>query len=221
MRTIFGGPLAASLLLLSAFFLPAKAGVLYSLTGVVGDSHWSPADFRKYNQPFGSLQLFADLASVFQANGGPGGLITIDFSGPPLLVNDSHLYYSINSLTASCADASGCVDGNGYVYFPFQSGGPVVGPVPYPIDSSLHAQDLEIPPFAPYQASFEGYTEGYVGYTFLGIVGPDTVGQPFALTVNTIPEPAAWTLLLAGLFGIAIVRSRRSKSNEGAVHGTP
>ncbi|HEY2010391.1 MAG TPA: PEP-CTERM sorting domain-containing protein [Rhizomicrobium sp.] len=206
--------LAACLFLLSAPVFPANAEVIYSLTGVVGDSNWQLADSH-YNQPYGSLEMFANLDSVFQANGGPGGLITIDFSGPAVLLDLDQIYYGVNSLTVLCTDMSGCVDGNGYYYFPFQGGGGEDCCVsPYPIDSSLHVQDLDIPPFAPYQASFTGYTEGYDGYLFNRIVGADVVGQPFSLTVSTIPEPFTLSLFGAGLAGAVALRRRKRLSNS-------
>lgn len=207
MKRTLSGVLAAILLLLPASFLPAKAGVLYSLTGVVGDSNWSRFDSA------GDLAIFPDLSSVFQANGGPGGFITIDFSGPPFLGRRDQLSYENISLTATCLDTAGCVNGDGYGYIYF-NGGHLEGCCllsGYPIDSSLHVQDLEIPPFAPYQASFEGYTKGYIDYTIFGFVAPDTVGQPFSLTVSTIPEPSSLALLLAGLGAIGGIFHFRHK----------
>jgi hypothetical protein len=217
----------ASLLLLPLSFLPARAGVLYSLAGVVGDSNWSRAD-PSYNPPLAFLELYVDLSSVFQAHGGPGGLITIAFSGPPVLISHDQLGYEIISLTAYCYEPSGCVNGEGYSYSFFQSGGPVRGPtspwrfqeggppvglVSYnPIDSSLYVRNLELPPFAPYLASFEGFTEGYDGYVFDRVVSADALGQAFFLTVATIPEPAAWTMVLAGIFCIGL-RLRGLKRN--------
>jgi hypothetical protein len=208
--------LATCLLLLSTSVLPADAELLYSLTGVVGDANWMPADPGIAGP--GSFELYRDLRSVFQYFGGPGGLITIDFSGPPVAAYRSQESYSFFVITATCTNLSGCytctdVDGCNTPDFSYVVGqGGNVQPCcdMYPIDSSFHVQELDTPPFAPYGAVFTGYMEGYVDFFFDAIVTADTAGQPFSLTVNTVadnsvPEPPDWTLMLAGLLATGFV----------------
>jgi hypothetical protein len=64
--------LAAAAVLASASALPAKAGILLSLAGDVGDSNWSLAD-PMFGFPPGSQALFLNLGQYFQVEGGPGG----------------------------------------------------------------------------------------------------------------------------------------------------
>ena len=200
--------LATSMLLLWACVFPANAGPLFSLTGVVGDANWFPADPTVVGP--GSLELFRDLSSVFQINGGPGGLITIDFSGPTVLAERDKEAYSFSILTATCRSPSGCYTCTdmfgcstpGFLIDASQGGDLEPCCLMYPIDSTFYHKELETPPFAPYGATFTGYDEGYVDFFFDVIVGPDAAGQPFSLTVNQVPEPPAWTLMLAGLIGL-------------------
>ena len=211
--------LATSMLLLLSCVFPANAGPLYSFTGTVGDEDWFPADPTIVGP--GSLEFFRDLSSVFQVNGGPGGFITIDFSGPAVLAERDKEAYSFSTITATCTNLSGCytctdIFGCSTPDFSYDAGGggdlePCC--VTYPIDSTFYHKEVETPPFAPYGATFTGYDEGYVGFLFDVIVGPDAVGQPFSLTVNQVPEPPAWTLMLAGLAGIGfLIRRTRPRS---------
>jgi hypothetical protein len=199
--------LAAFLLLLMAPLARADADVLYSLSGVVGDSNWN-----LHPEFVGTYELTEDLSGLFQFYGGPGGLISIDYSGPPITLGLNQELYGYSSLTATCANLSGCYsscpDGSfgcdlpGFSYFPFTAvsrldcclGAPIDGPII--IDSSWYVQDLVTPPFAPYGSSFVGYMEGYDYFLFDALVAPDALGQPFSLTVttvadNSVPEPTS------------------------------
>jgi hypothetical protein len=80
--------------------------VLYSLSGTVGDANWFLADPTIAG--IGSRELLENLSSVFQYNGGPGGLITIDFNGPTIFAYRSTESYSSFIITATCTNPSGC-----------------------------------------------------------------------------------------------------------------
>ena len=211
--------LATNMLLLLACVFPANAGPLYSLTGTVGDANWLPGDPTIVGP--GTFELVRDLSSVFQINGGPGGLITIDYSGPTVLAERDQEAYSFNEITATCTTLTGCytcTDPFGcstpdFSYIVEQGGNVQPCCYFYPIDSTFYDKELVTPPFAPYGSVFTGYREGYVGFTFDVFVGPDAAGQPFSLTVNQVPEPPVWTLMLAGLAGIGfLIRRTRPRS---------
>jgi hypothetical protein len=137
----------------------------------------------------------------------------IDFSGPPLIYSHDQISYIFHQQFATCEDLSGCVKGNGFGGFAVQGGNTEDAPA-QPFDSSYHIQDLVLPAFAPYHATFTGYQEGYAGYEVEDYVGPGAVGQPFSLTVSIVPEPATWALMLIGFGGIAIMlrNSRRRQA---------
>jgi hypothetical protein len=214
--------LAASAFLLSASVLPANAGVLLSLTGVVGDSNWLAIPHPDPEGPPitpGSFELYLSLGQYFQDRGGPGGLMSITYGGPLVYFSRDEEFYSSDFQSARCEDPSGCVNGAGFVGPPDH--GPAViydyvqgGGTSYThlIDSSYYVDLPNLPAFAPYGTFISGSEEGYVNYIVDDIVGPDAVGQPFSLTVDIVPEAATWTLMLAGFFGIGLaLRGARRK----------
>ena len=226
---------AFAALLMTAPLAPADAGVLYSLSGVVGDSNWN-----LHPEFVGTYELSKDLSGLFQFRGGPGGLISIDYSGPPIVLGLNQELYAYSSLTATCINPSGCYascgfgcDLPGYAYDAFIAdsrlncclGAPIDGPIV--IDSSWYVQDLVTPPFAPYGASFMGYMEGYDYFLFDALVDPDTLGQPFSLTVttvadNAVPEPASIADFAAAMMMLGTLYFiRRRKCRAGLTSSPP
>ena len=220
--------LAAFLLLLMAPLAPADAGVLYSLSGVVGDSNWN-----LHPEFVGTYELSEDLSGLFQFRGGPGGLISINYSGPPIVLGLNQELYAYSSLTATCTNPSGCYascgfgcDLPGYAYDAFTAdsrlncclGDPIDGPII--IDSSWYVQDLVTPPYAPYGASFVGYMKGYDFFLFDALVDPGALGQPFSLTVttvadNSVPEPTSMADFGAAMIVLGTLYiGRRQKSRR-------
>lgn len=218
--------LAASVLLLSASVLPANATVLLSLTGVVGDANWLAVPYPDPEGPPiipGSFELYLNLGQYFQDEGGPGGLMSITYSGPLVYFSRDEEFYSSDTQSATCEDPSGCVNGDGFVAAPDLGPSVVFDYVPgggtsytHLIDSSYYVEIPNIPAFAPYGTSINGFEEGFSNYIVDDIVGPDAVGQPFSLTANIGPEPATaapepFTLSIfgAGLAGAIAIRRRR------------
>ena len=216
--------LAATAFLALVSALPANAAVLLALTTVVGGPNWSPAD-PMFGFPPGSQELFLDLSQYFQYEGGPGGPMTITYGGPSILYSHDQIGYLFHTQYAECVDPSGCVNGDGIEGSAVDGGYTEDCCMTYPIDSSYYIQDIDIPAFAPYGATFTGYQEGYVSYEVEEIVGPDAIGQPFSVTVSIVPEPSMWTLMLAGFFGIGFVlrgsRRRRPYETSKPCGGSP
>jgi hypothetical protein len=216
-KTRMAALMAASAFLVLASVPPASAAVIFSLTGVVGDANWQQADPQIVG--LGSYAWFGPaLYPYFQSSGGPGGPISVTYNGPGLELNLSQIYSDSDSWLAQCDDPSGCVNGNGFDEFDIGSGvafredyGSTTASFTDVVDANYYGPYFDLPASAPYGALIPGTQSGNVNYFLYFIVGPDGAGQPFSITISTVPEPATWAMFLIGFGAIGwTLRSARA-----------
>jgi hypothetical protein len=224
MRTMFRSAFVACAFLASfGAGSVANAAVLFSLTGTVGDSHWTP------DGPFEEL-TFNYGGPFLPEDGGPGGLIQINYAGEAQVVTTNDEANSFDDYDFYlCANPAGCTQFSDYIHnggdedFGHQT---LVntkrGPDSYEniIDGNPAIDTLQMPAFTPYGGTWTRELDGITNYTFDDLVLADAVGTPFTITISTVPEPATWAMFLVGFGGIGfMLRHARRKGAAVSVCG--
>jgi hypothetical protein len=207
MKTI-GPSLATCAFAVLLQMAPSYAVTLLTINGTVGDSYWTY--LGKYPE------LILNFGGYFQANGGPGGPLSITYNGPAFLGSFSEIYtYSVTEYYR-CNLFSGCTDQSQYYAF-----GDEVSPpgdlYPSPggvtsftqtIDSTWYNDGPVIfPAYAPIGTLLYSTQHGYINYRMDDYVDPSAIGQGYSITVTVpdaaaVPEPSKWALMLFGFGSI-------------------
>jgi hypothetical protein len=202
----------------------ANAAVLFSLTGTVGDSHWIPSNTNGFGLHGDFEELSFILPSgILQADGGPGGLIQINYAGKALVYTDDQELFRDNFESYLCLNPAGCTQTSDYVDFGGDENdydGPVANAKRKPdsyeniIDGS-YSNTLQTPAFTPYGGQWQSGIEGITVYTVDDFVSANDIGTRFTITITgaaTVPEPATWAMFLVGFGGIGfMLRNSRRK----------
>jgi hypothetical protein len=191
----------------------AWGGVIYSLTGLVGQSpEWSSSGPGEWNFSL----YYADVDYPFPYV--PPGHYVLTFKSPaPVLATGTVGEVYVDELEV---DPDGGYTGFDYWYD--ASTGFLGSASTTKIIGKTVVTTLTVPP--SFQFSYPYYRGGRVQgyYDFVGAFDVDVTvdggyGAPFSLTLSAVPEPAAWALLLTGFgLGGAVVRRRRKAPGVSA-----
>jgi len=204
----------------------ASAGVIYSVSGTVGDPSWSfdgaYYTFSTFFSPPLIPWIFEPPFNIFNANSiqtQPSLTYEVQFTttAPVLFTFDDVLVYEWDNLYA-CSDYPVCANptytpiGDDDLPGVFENLSPTISgdtQTLYVTDYQTVTRQL-MPDFPVVGDSVNIHIDGVNGFGTQDTLGASAFGAPFSFTLSIVPEPATWTFMLTGVAMMgAALRSRR------------